>query len=129
MQQSSLGAGSLALVPVMRMQSVWPSRPCLGASDRTSSMCLQAAPRVKAEEANHPRSYSPKPLASRTEPIRVGRFGSTVSRLHSSCARNSGKGSVKSSKAVGFEEPECVYVCVRASVFVAESLCFEECMF
>ena len=96
---------------------------------RTSGMCLQAAPRVKAEEANHPRSYSPKPLASRTEPIRVGRFGSTVSRLHSSCARNSGKGSVKSSKAVGFEQPECVYVCVRASVFVAESLCFEECMF
>ena len=52
MQQSSLDAGSLALVPVMRMQCVWPSRPCLGASDRTSSMCLQAAPRVKAEEAN-----------------------------------------------------------------------------
>ena len=47
-------------MPVMKMQCVWPSRPCLGASDRTSSMCLQAAPRVKAEEANHPRSYSPK---------------------------------------------------------------------
>ena len=122
MQQSSLGAGSLALVPVMRMQSVWPSRPCLGASDRTSSMCLQAAPRVKAEEANHPRSYSPKPLASRTEPIRVGRFGSTVCRRPSSDARNSGKGSGESNKAMGIEEPECVYVFVRASVFGANSL-------
>ena len=81
MQQSSLGAGSLVLVPVMRMQCVWPSRPCLGASDRTSSMCLQAAPRVKADEANHPKSYSPKPLASRTEPIQVSRFGSTVSQV------------------------------------------------
>ena len=87
----------------VKMQCIWPSRPCLGASDRTSSMCLQAAPRVKADEANHPKSYSPNPLASRTEPIQVSRFGSTVSRLHSSCAKNSGKGSVKSNKPVGLE--------------------------